>query len=321
MRRRVLLASAAAAVLVSSGVITHAYVNAQTPKRGPEVTTVASSAAPPSGGSASPAASPTTPSARPSPSRTPEEATAAERLETALAPVAAHTGGRLSLAVLDCASGVGAGYGDDGTFDTASIVKVDILAALLLGAQDEGRELTAQEKAYARVMIENSDNAAATALWGVIGRAGGLDDANKRFGLTDTSGGDGYWWGLTRTTAEDQLRLLEVIFGPGDSPLDDSSRTYLRQLTEGIAEGQDWGVTAAADPGTRSALKNGWLPRSTTGLWVINSIGRVDSGGRTYLVAVLSSGHATQAAGVAVVEEAARTAVDSLHDTVTTAAE
>ncbi|CAM5415924.1 hypothetical protein SALBM311S_12789 [Streptomyces alboniger] len=63
----------------------------------------------------------------------------------------------VSVAVLDLDSGASAEY-DEGTFDTASIVKVDILATLLLQAQDAGGRLTAPEKSYATAMIENSDN-------------------------------------------------------------------------------------------------------------------------------------------------------------------
>jgi hypothetical protein len=74
------------------------------------------------------------------------------------------------------------------------------------------------------------------------------------------------------------------------------------------AAGQRWGVSAAAD-GSGWALKNGWLPRSATGLWDIDSIGRVTVDGRAYLVAALSQGNATKAEGVSLVEAAARAAV------------
>ncbi|WP_328885428.1 hypothetical protein [Streptomyces sp. NBC_00316] len=65
----------------------------------------------------------------------------------------------------------------------------------------------------------------------------------------------------------------------------------------------------------RTALKNGWLPRTATGLWDINSIGRVSSGGRTYYVAVLSDGNRTRAAGIETVEDAARAAVAAFSGT------
>ncbi|MES5822338.1 serine hydrolase [Streptomyces sp. RG80] len=227
----------------------------------------------------------------------------ADAMESVTVPDAAD----VSVAVLDLDSGESATYGT-GAFDTASIVKVDILAALLLQAQDEDRRLTASEKAYATAMIENSDNDSASALWRIIGEAAGLDAANERFGLTGTEGGDGMLWGLTQTTAADQLTLLRQVFGD-DSELSEASRTYLQELMGRIAADQHWGVSAAAD-GSAWALKNGWLPRSTTGLWDINSIGRVTaSDGDDYLVVALSNGNATKEKGISLVESAARVAV------------
>ncbi len=260
-----------------------------------------------------PVSSAATPSVSPSSATTTQEAAVAEpvvdfdeRLATAVKAVRATGEAKVSVAVLDVESGDSAVYGE-GAFDTASIVKVDILAALLLQHQDRGTALTAREKAYATTMIENSDNASASALWDTIGKAAGLDAANKRLGLTGTEGGDGALWGLTQTTAADQLTLLQQVFGD-DSELSEASRSYLQGLMGRIEADQRWGVSAAAD-GSGSALKNGWLPRSTTGLWDINSIGRVTAGGHTFLVAVLSNGNSTQAKGISLVEAAAKAAV------------
>uniref|UniRef100_A0AAU1I651 Class A beta-lactamase-related serine hydrolase n=1 Tax=Streptomyces sp. NBC_00180 TaxID=2903632 RepID=A0AAU1I651_9ACTN len=227
-------------------------------------------------------------------------------LAKAMAPVTVEEGAEVSVAVLDPESGESATYGS-GSFDTASVVKVDILAALLLQAQDAGRQLTATEKSYATAMIQNSDNASASQLWRAIGEAAGLDAANERLGLTATGGGDGMLWGLTQTTADDQLRLLQQVFGE-DSELSEASRSYLRGLMGEIAVDQQWGVSAVAD-GSAWALKNGWLPRTATGLWDINSIGRVTVDGRAYLVAVLSGGNSTKAKGISLVETAAGAAV------------
>ncbi|MFD6288076.1 hypothetical protein [Streptomyces sp. NPDC060205] len=233
-------------------------------------------------------------------------------LAEAMGSVSVGSGARLSVAVLDTESGRSAVHGD-AAFDTASIVKADILAALLLRAQDAGRELTAQEKTYASAMIRDSDNASATALWQAIGRARGLAAANARLGLDDTEGGDGELWGLTQTTAADQLTLLGQIFGDADaSELDEGSRSCLQGLMGDIAVGQDWGVSAAGPTGF--ALKNGWLPRTATGLWDINSIGRVEVDGRAYLVAVLSDGNSTKAEGISMVEAAAKAAVNALAE-------
>ncbi|MGW3360775.1 serine hydrolase [Streptomyces bungoensis] len=237
-------------------------------------------------------------------------------LAPAAAAAAPRDTARVTAAVLDLdASGrTPALYGDDSPYDTASIIKVDILAALLLRAQDSGHPLTAQDRAQAEKMIEHSDNAAANALWRRIGLAPGLKKANQRLGLTATQGGPGGRWGLTRTTASDQIRLLRAVFdtAPARSKpaaLTDGSRAYLRTLMSRVAAEQSWGVSAAS--GADWALKNGWLQRDTTGLWDVNSVGRITSGGHHYLVAVLSDGNRSMKDGVALVERTARAAVSS----------
>ncbi|MGW2636835.1 serine hydrolase [Streptomyces sp. NPDC001348] len=297
-RRRPLLRTALAAVAVLGGTAAGTvYVKARA-HPGP-----VSSAASPSASSSAPAGGEASvePVAQPSADR---NATLAKAMSAVTVPSAA----KVSAAVLALGSGESATYGD-AAFDTASIVKVDILATLLLQAQDAGRRLTAAEKAYATKMIENSDNASATALWHVIGRADGLDAANRRFGLTGTAGGAGELWGLTQTTAADQLVLLRQVFGD-DSELSEASREYVQGLMRNVEPDQRWGVSAAAD-GSAWALKNGWLPRSTTGLWDVNSIGRVTVDGDDYLVAVLSNGSVRQETGIALVEAAAKAAVSA----------
>ncbi|PIM72121.1 hypothetical protein CTU88_12600 [Streptomyces sp. JV178] len=314
MRRPLLRALLAAALLVCGTAAGTVYVTARAQDGGgPAVSSAASSSVSPSA-SASTAPGADVEEASVEPVAVPEVDQDA-LLATALAEVPVEDGAAFSVAVLDTESGAGAVYGD-GRFETASIVKVDILAALLLQAQDADRGLTAREEAYAATMIRDSDNTAATALWKAIGEAEGLDAANERFGLTETVGGDGLYWGLTRTTAADQLVLLRQVFGDDDeSELSRTSRTYVRRLMGQIAAGQDWGVSAAAADGSTDssgvgfALKNGWLPRTATGLWVINSVGRVTVDGREYLVAVVSHGNTTKAKGIALVEAAARAGV------------
>ncbi|MGW3511486.1 serine hydrolase [Streptomyces sp. NPDC000994] len=247
----------------------------------------------------------------------------AEQAHTAAAAPAApqpQSKARVTAAVLnlDGASRKPLLYGTDAPYDTASIIKVDILAALLLQAQDAGRHLTAHERALAEPMIRKSDNAAANALWREIGMAPGLEAANKRLGLTSTKGGPGVKWGLTRTTAGDQVRLLLSVFDSAGasktgSPLNKESRTYIRTLMSRIASDQAWGVSAAS--GAQYALKNGWLQRTTSGLWDVNSVGRITVHGHRYLVAVLSDGSASMSDGVSLVERAARQAVTAAAGT------
>ncbi|MFE1291000.1 serine hydrolase [Streptomyces sp. NPDC058751] len=313
-RRKPLLSTAvASAVLVGATAAGTVYVKAQAHDRPAAVSSASSSAS--ASASASTAAAPSSsPAGNEEASVEPVAEPSADRdalLAKALESVTVAAGVKTSVAVLDVGSGESAVHGD-AAFDTASIVKVDVLAALLLQAQDADRHLTAQEKTYATAMIENSDNVSTTALWASIGRAEGLDSANERFGLTSTRGGDGELWGLTQTTASDQLTLLRQVFGD-DSELSAASRAYVQELMGKIATGQRWGVSAAAD-GSRWALKNGWLARSTTGLWDINSIGRISADGRVYLVATLSNGNSTQAKGISLVEAVSKAAVSAFRD-------
>ncbi|MBO1331742.1 serine hydrolase [Streptomyces sp. VRA16 Mangrove soil] len=299
-RRPLLYAAVASTVLVAGTAATTVYVKAQAH----DATALVSQVSTSGGSSVSSSAS-----ASPSPSPTVDR-------DALLAEALSGQGGHFSVAVLDVENGTSAAYasGSAGaTYDTASIVKVDILATLLLQAQDDGRSLTAQEKTYATAMIENSDNASTTALWDIIGRADGLDAANERLGLTGTTGGGGPLWGLTQTTATDQLALLQQVFAAdddADAVLDADARTYVQGLMGNVEADQQWGISAAGDDGL--AIKNGWLRRSTTGLWDINSVGRVTVEGKQYLVAVVSDGSATQQDGIDLVEAVAKAAVPVL---------
>src|SRR5690606_3012745 len=114
---------------------------------------------------------------------------------------------RVSAAATDLVTGEGVRCGG-GVFVSASVVKADILAALLLRAQDSGRGPTAAERSLAAAMIERSDNDAASVLWRTVGSAAGLDAACARLGLTETAGGGGGYWGLTRATAAARPVLL-----------------------------------------------------------------------------------------------------------------
>ncbi|MCQ4082682.1 class A beta-lactamase-related serine hydrolase [Streptomyces sp. RB6PN25] len=220
-------------------------------------------------------------------------------------------GAVVSVAVLDTVTGDGGVYGR-GAYDTASIVKVDILAALLLQAQEAGRSPTDEERGYAAAMIGRGDDGATTALWNGIGGAPGLDAANQRLGLTGTRGGPGGMWGLTRTTAADQVTLLRAVFGD-DSELNVASQKYAQGLLDRAAPpNQGWGVSEAADDASRSAAKNGLMQRTSTQLWDINSIGRVEADGRGVLIAVLSSGNASRATGTSLVGSVAQTAVQAI---------
>ena len=228
------------------------------------------------------------------------------RLAAALSLVLRDYAGRVAVGVTDQATGVTAVYHGTESFTTASIVKADILAVLLLQRQQAGASIGAASRQLAARMIEDSDNAAASALWRAAGAGPGLQAGNAVLGLEQTVPGPGGYWGLTTTTVADQLRLLAVLTS-ARSPLSAAARGYELSLMRDVEAGQNWGVTKAASTGTRPAVKNGWLPVGPRGLWVINSIGVIRHAGHKLALAVLSAGNPSQSAGISLVQAAAAT--------------
>ena len=216
--------------------------------------------------------------------------------------------GRYSVAIVDLDTGESLTYGG-GSFDTASIVKVDILAALLYQLQQKGAELTSSQDHLVKAMIERSDNPSATTLFRQIGGKAALENFNSTIGLTETKIGANGNWGLTQTTAKDQLILLRTVFGP-DSLLTVKSQEYIRDLMANVIDSQKFGVSAISKD---AALKVGYLQRSTTGLWDVASIGFARAAGRAFLVAFLSDNNPTLQDGIALANQAVSAAADGFR--------
>jgi beta-lactamase class A len=250
------------------------------------------------------------PSALPSPTGpSPEELAVAKRaaqvkaLDAALTKYAA-TAPEFSVAVLDRKTGRKYSFRGTKTYETASIVKVQVLACLLLSAQDAHRELRGSEVALAQLMIRESDNDATTDLFEKLGRQAAIGKCNKRLGLTATKVNGS--WGLTRTTADDQVKLLSQLVDD-KSPLNESSRHWAFTLMSAVDRDQDWGVPAVKESGETATVKNGWLPRSTEGnKWIVNTVGRVTGDDTDVSIAVLSHGNVSMPGGIKVVEKAAK---------------
>jgi beta-lactamase class A len=235
-----------------------------------------------------------------------------QAVRAALASYLTSQGAHGAVAVLDRVTGARVSYNESIHFNTASIIKVDILGTLLWQAQGAGRQLTASQQELARRMITASDNNAAITLWSQIGRTSGLAKANRAFGMTQTVPSSA--WGSTSTTATDQLRLLQVLADPG-GPLSAASQHYELGLMSHVQADQRWGVPRAAGrTATAVYVKNGWFPFSADhGRWTVNSVGRIVEPGHDWLVAVLSDHHGTEARGITIVEHLASIAVDGLR--------
>lgn len=178
----------------------------------------------------------------------------------------------------------------------ASIVKVDILAALL----HQTRSLTADQRRLATAMIERSDNDAASALYRQISGASGLDRFDAKAGLSQTAASSS--WGLTRTSAQDQVSLLRLLAFP-NSLLTRGDRRYELGLMRSVTASQCWGIAPCLPEGVSVALKNGWVPLSDAhgGGWQVNSVAYVSGEGRRYFIVVLTH-ESSYSYGVATVQ-------------------
>lgn len=209
----------------------------------------------------------------------------------------------IAVAVYDRRTGVVCRWNEGHRFDSASVVKATILAALLRWHQETGRALSAKEKSLATAMITRSDNDAASALWAEVGRAR-LRHFLSLARMTETELGPGGYWGLTQITARDELSLLRLLTA-SNSVLSDSSRSYELGLMSRVISSQRWGVPTGAPSAVTVHVKNGWLPRATRG-WRIHSIGAFSGHGRDYMMAVLTDDNPTMTYGVDTIERIAK---------------
>ena len=205
-------------------------------------------------------------------------------------------GGNVTAAAYDVNSGATYVYRPGVREQTASIIKVDILATLLHETQARGG-LSGGQMAVAQGMIEASDNDDATTLWDEAGGAPAVQAFDDEAGMDQTTANSA--WGLTTTTPLDQLKLLRLVMLPNDL-LDPASRDYEYELMRHIIPFDTWGVSAGLGAGATVAFKNGWLPVSAG--WQVNSIGQVVGSGRHYLIAVMTNEQPTEDYGIGTIE-------------------
>ena len=200
-------------------------------------------------------------------------------------------------------------YNEGRRSHSASVVKATILAALLYWRQHTHTSLTSTEKHEATLMIEDSDNDAATYLWNDVGHTR-LNQFIKAATMTETELNSGGYWGLSEITARDELQLMRLLT-EHNSVLTDSSRAYELNLMNHVVSYERWGVPAGAPSGLTVYVKNGWLNDPV--LWVINSIGAIEGHGRDYKMAILTYDNPNEQYGINTVQAIAEAANRDLN--------
>ncbi len=238
---------------------------------------------------------------------TPTEAAQLDELEAALEDLAARSGVRVGIAVKDLGGTYGGeevGVGEDLVFESASLIKVLILAELLHQV-DEG-QISLDDPLggstvgqLAKSMIVVSDNAAANLLMDRVGfeeinalaRDLGLEDTHLGRHMLDyearASGEDNL------TSASDMVTLFSAIW-KGEF-LSADSRRFALSVLKGQRLNEK--IPAALPPGTLIAHKTGELPSSE------HDAGIVVLSDGAFAIAVLTEGN--NASGISTIRRAA----------------
>ncbi|GGY17762.1 serine hydrolase [Streptomyces djakartensis] len=228
----------------------------------------------------------------------------AAKLQQDITAALAGRQGTVALGLYDRSTATTCTLRASSAYDSASVVKVTVLAALLWDAKKSNRYLTDRETTLAKAMITTSDNAATSTLWRQLGLTK-INGFLTAAGMTQTKPGANGYWGLTQITVTDEQKLLKLLTAR-NAVLSDNSRAYVLKLMGQVVSSQRWGTPYGAPSGVTVAVKNGWLQRSTYG-WRVHSVGAFKGGGHDYVMTVLTHGNSTMNYGIATIQAVART--------------
>lgn len=135
--------------------------------------------------------------------------------------------------------------------NTASTIKVMLMAAYLRQDSVRDRALNSYDRSLIQPMIQRSDNKAASRIHSMLGR-GPLERLAKKAGMRSFE-----WnaaWGLSQTTARDQayfMRALKQYIPP-------RHWNFARKQLARITPSQRWGIGQVDLNGWRLYFKGGW---------------------------------------------------------------
>lgn len=214
----------------------------------------------------------------------PVHQTTSDRLEKAWSEALHDYPGQIDIAVYDYSSGDTAHYTNkpEKQFVAASTIKLSILEKLLIDNQSKGISITDEQLGNAAPMITKSDNQTASILWNELGGAPSMQEFYRLLGTTSTIANTYGSWGVSLTTALDQLEVVKQIASPGPL-LSENSATIAHKLLDEVIPEQRWGVPAGIPAEITTRVKNGWLDDKSAGndfaendSWTNNSIGYVE---------------------------------------------
>jgi hypothetical protein len=135
---------------------------------------------------------------------------------------------------------------------SASVLKAMLMVAYLDQPSVAYRTLNGYDRSLLDPMITKSDNAAASAVLGIVG-VGGLDALAGRVGMTQFAAASPIW-GESQITATDQTKFFLHI----DSYITPLHRGYGMHLLASIVPYERWGIGQVPPRGWQLYFKGGW---------------------------------------------------------------
>ena len=213
--------------------------------------------------------------------------------------VLAELGGQsdvIGVSVLDRRTGVWWHYRGDAAVRSGSVSKVLVLAAAMRKAREEKGGLSARQREQARLAITASDNASADALYAFAGSHAAIAELARDLGMAATAAAEPVThWGLTLTTPNDLVRLMERLTSGSPATHPDDDAAVLDLMTQ-VVDGQRWGAGTVRSGSVDVHVKNGWMAVGEP--WVINSMGDVRGAGRHYAMALMQTRQPDQDSGI-----------------------
>jgi hypothetical protein len=185
--------------------------------------------------------------------------------------------GRISFAVVDETGDMHASH-PDRVHNSASVVKVLFMIALLREPGVRHDDMTRSEKALLEPMITRSDNDAATAIFNRVGQPA-LYDLAHDIGLDHFTTQP--TWGLTTITAGSQARFFSHI----QDFIPKRHRSYAMHLLTRIIPEQRWGIPPVAPGHWKLYFKGGW---SGAPSWRVNQVMLLRRPPRSFSLAILT---------------------------------
>ena len=216
-----------------------------------------------------------------------------------------HPHQRVTASVIDVRTGCRYELHPGMSITTASVVKAQVLGAVLLKAQGRQRSLTNRERRLIFPMIRWSYNEPfVTDLYDDVGGVAAMNRFCRRMHAFHTINTEEY--GATVTTAADRTNIaLRMLYG--DGPLHRRYRNIAWHYMSNVNPTQRWGITAGVHKGWSVALKNGFYPMSGHG-WRVGSTGFVRAPGtaKGIAITVMTDQDASQMRGIREVEKVSR---------------